>query len=357
MRSSALLPICLAATLAHAQVPVDVQWSALNPYGSGNLALLAAPRLCADNGRTAWMLYDQENNWTTSDGVIRRFDQNGVPLTGWWPDPGTIGCGSLDRPIDFAMRNDSLWGISYRQFLTGFPQDVLYCAQTPGGNYQPDHGANGEDLHDGVHDMHLHGSHWYLCAWQEVAPGQTQGRVLALDHSADPLWETVLGPATFGNPTRVARKGDSLAVAAFPLLFWLDAADGSVIGSTVLYEGEEGAGRISVRDGQLNWAVSTSDELHYGRLAADGTALWSGSTTAQSVAGIGMDDQGRLWIGGSADGNGRITRIDANGTPSGSWPYAVSVSDLRFADGRLMWTGRFQQSSSASYLISAIPQP
>ncbi len=355
MRPIILLPFCLTATISHAQIPVDLQWSALNAFGSEELAAIAPPRLYTDNGRIAWMLYDLAINWTTSDGIIRRFEQNGVPLTASWPEVDYIGCGSLDRPIDFAMRNDSLWGISYRQLLSG-DQDILYCAQAPGGIYEPDYAANGSALYDGVHDMHLHGTSWYLCAWQQMAPGETQGRILSLDHGANVIWETTLGPAAFGNPTRVARKGDSLAVAAFPLLFWLDVSNGAVIGSAVLYEAEEGVGRITVRDGQVSWAASTGGTLYFGRLDVDGAPLWSGSTTAHSVAGVGVDDEGRLWIGGSVPGSGMITGISAEGLPFGAWPHAASVSDLRFEEGRLIWTGKVLQGSGASYLISTIPQ-
>lgn len=302
------------------------------------------------------MLYDLALQWTTSDGIIRRFDQHGVPLTGSWPEVGYIGCGSLDRPIDFVVRNDSLWGISYRQFLSG-DQDILYCAQAPGGSYEPDHAANGPALADVVFDLFVSGSGWYLCSGSMVSFNEMEGRILKLDHSANVLWETPMGPATFGNLTRLARKGDSLALAAFPLLFWLDTSNGAVIGSAVLYEAEEGSGRITVHDGQLSWAVSTGGALRFGRLGADGEPLWSGSTSAHSVAGIGVDDQGRLWIGGSVPGSGMITCISPDGMPMGTWPYAASISDLRFADGRLLWTGKFEQGSDASYLISTIPQP
>ena len=293
---------------AMAQPPVDLQWSVIIPNSNDPLV---RPRISAHQSIISWMLFDLNMQWSTTDGIVRSYLEDGTAITGAVPDH-FIGCGSLDRPIDFTLRNDSLWGIASWQFIGGTPQDVLYCANAPAGNYAPDAASNGPDLYDGAYDLLVASSRWFISAWHQVSPTEFLSRIVALDLANNVLWETDLPLPPPGAPRTLAMRGDTLVVAAFPDIYWLNASTGAIIGSTSVYSGGQGSGRILWNGGNFLWAAHADGTLHYGRLDDLAQPLWSNSLAGSTVNGIAEDAQGRLWIGGNDGAGGLLTRISTS---------------------------------------------
>jgi hypothetical protein len=340
---------------AHSQnPPATVEWYVVLPYGSSQDT---PARISVDQGVTYWMVEDDIPAWVVGGGVIRRYDPNGLTLTGYSPELTSIGCGgALDHPIDLHVRNDSIWGIAYWQQL-GPPQDVLFCAQSPIGAWTPNAMANGAFLHDGVRSMLITADRRYLCAWHESSADQRDGRILSFDLADNVLWDVPLPEPTYGTVQSIAALGDSIAVAAFPNVHWLQASTGAYTSTIALYTGAEGAGIILVNGGELYWAARVAGAVQYGKLDGGGNALWSGSAPDLDVLAIAVDDLGRLWIGGNGTNEGRIVKVEANGMFAGSYSYARSVTDIDFSNGRLSWTGALSPGSDSTYLINTTPEP
>ncbi|MEZ4740679.1 MAG: two-component regulator propeller domain-containing protein [Flavobacteriales bacterium] len=348
--------LCLHGIPAWAQnPPVTVEWQVTLPYGSQDDW---PPRISVDQGITFWMLSDDFDQYSISDGVIRRYDANGLSLTGTYPEATTIGCGgSLDHPVDLFVRNDSIWGIAYWQTLGGAPQDILYCAQGPSSVWVPDANANGAELHDGIHSMLVYADRRYLCAWHEPSTGQRDGLIVALDHLENVLWTTELPSNSYGTVQSAAELGDSIAVAGFPDLYWLRRSDGMHSSTTQLYTGAQGSGVVLRNGTDLYWAATEAGTVHYGKLDLLGNAVWSGTAPEISVNAIAVDDQGRLWIGGNGASEGKLIKVEADGTNAGTFTNGATITDLDFTNGRLSWTGRMIANDPTSYLINTTPDP
>lgn len=332
--------------------PATMEWSVTLPYGSG---YDLPTRISVDHDTTYWMLSDDIDQFTISDGVLRRYDANGLALTGYWPESTSIGCGgSLDHPVDFFVRNDSIWGIAYWQQLAG---DILFCAQDPSGTWTPDASLNGAELSDGVRSMLVLGNLRYLCAWHQTSYTQTDSRVVALDLTNNVIWDTSLPATGFGTVQSAAELGDSLGVAAFPDLYWLHATDGQYTSTTQLYTGGIGHGVVLRNGADLYWAANDSDAVHFGKLDLSGNAIWSGTAPEITVNAIAVDDQGRLWIGGNGATEGKLIKVEANGDYTGTYTNGATITDVDFSNGRLSWTGRLTPNDPASYLINTIPDP
>jgi len=348
--------LCTSVVGLWAQAPpVTLQWTALQPNGSSGIA---PARISVDQGVTYWMVGDEAGFWTTGDGIIRRYDTNGMALTGNAPESTYIGCGgSLDHPVDFHVRNDSIWGIARWQYLGGSPQDILFCAQSPSSSWTPDASVNGDLLADGVSAMQLTADRRYLCAWHEVSFGQADGRVIAFDMSDNVLWDISLPLGAFGSIHALAASGDSLAVAAFPELHWLGNATGVHTSSTTLYSGAAGRGALAIVGGDLYWAAEADGTVHYGKRNATGASVWSGSAPGITVNAIAIDAQERLWIGGNGTNEGKLIKVEADGTLDAAYSYGATLTDLDFSNGRLSWTGQLAIGDPSTYLVNTTPQP
>jgi len=343
---------------ALAQPPIQLEWSALLPYGTG--PWLPLPRISVHQDTTAWMVHDNNDTWTTSDGIVRSYLEDGTPITGYMPYY-RLNCGHLDYAIDFTLRNDSMWGVSLHENLGN--SDRLYCANTPAGDHEPNNELNGLDLPDGAYALHVSSSRWFISAWHQVSTTERLSRIVALDFSNNVLWETDLPMVTPGYPDTqgpsrtLVERGDSLGVAAFPELIWLDADTGEPLGSTTLYTGDLGVGAVLWNGEAFLWAAHADGLLHYGKLNGLAEPLWSSSIAGSTVNGIAEDVQGRLWIGGTAGVNGMLTRISPAGAVEGSWPQYASVTDVVFHNDRLFWTGSLMINEIDSYLMVGTPNP
>lgn len=348
---SILFLLCLPlAPVVRAQLPVTINWSSFLPYGSE----VNAPGLISiDQDTVAWMVLDESMQWTTWDGIIREFLTDGTGITGYTPYL-YINCGSLDHYVDFEMRNDSLWGVSSWQYLSG---PITYCANSPSGDYSQNAMENGEYLHDGVLDLLVGSNKWFICAWHEVSFTQRDARIVALDMSNTVLWQVDLPEADFGVVHTLAQRGDTLVLGAFPHLHWLDATSGALLGTTTVYNGTSGTGRVMWDGGSFFWAAHANDTLHYGRLDAQAVPLFTNALPGSSVNAIAKDAQDRLWIGGTTGSSGTLTRISATGAVDGTWTYGASVTDMEFANGRLFWAGRLLPNATESYLVCGTPNP
>lgn len=350
MRTILLLTCFAMGPMTKAQLPITVNWSVFLPYGSE----MDSPGLISiDQDTVSLMVLDSSLAWTTSDGIIRRYLSDGTGITGWWPEH-FIGCGSLDGYVDFEMRNDSLWGVSHWQFISG---PITYCANSPSGGYSQDPLENGEFLEDGVLDLLVGSSHWFICAWHDVDFGQRDGRIVALDLNDNVLWQVDLPENVFGTPHTLALRGDTLVVGAFPHLHWLDVSSGAHLGSTTVYNGPPGTGRVLWDGGNFLWAANADGTLHYGRLNDLAAPLFANAIAGSTVNAITKDAQDRMWIGGSNGPAGAITRISPSGNVDGTWAYSASVTDIEFAGGRLHWAGRLLPNAPDTYLISGTPNP
>lgn len=346
-----LLMTCLAiGHVSKAQLPITVNWSVFLPYGSE----MDSPGLISvDQNTVSWMVLDSNLAWTTSDGIVRQYFLDGTEISGPWPDY-SIGCGSLDIYRDFELRNDSLWGVSQWQYISG---PITYCANGPSGGYSQDPLENGQELQDGVHDLLVGTNAWFICAWHEVDFGQRDGRIVALDLSDNVLWQVDLPESQFGAPHTLALRGDTLVVGAFPVIHWLDVASGAHLGSTTVYSGPPGTGRVLWDGGNFLWAAHADGTLHYGRLNDLASPLFANAIAGSTVNAITKDAQDRMWIGGNNGATGSLTRIGTNGDIEGVWPQSGSVTDLEFASGKLFWAGRLMPNAPDSYLICGTPNP
>ena len=351
MRYHQFLIAALLPLYANAQPPVTLEWSAIQPI---NDVYGGVPRIGILDDTTFWMVVDGYDY--TNQGNIRRYLSDGTRLEGLYPY-GSVGCGSLNRPIDFTVRNDSLWGLSfYNPF--GWPEEGLYCLQSPGGEYLPESDQNG-DLWDGAYDLLVSNSACYMSTWRAFAQGEVDNRVVALDLSNNVMWETVMDSSQSSYAIRrtLADRGDTVVVAAFPEVYWLDAGTGAVLGSTTVYSGGEGAGQVLWNGTEFLWAAYADDLLRFGKLDAQAVPVWSNSVAGSTVKAIAQDAQGRLWIGGSTGSVGSLTRISSSGIVEGTWPQNHSVTDLLFQNGRLFWTGYLLGDERTAYLIAGTPQP
>lgn len=350
MRAKLLLGCLAIGSITRAQLPITVDWSVFLPYGSE----MDAPGLInIDQDTVSLMVLDSSNAWSTSDGIIRQYLSDGTSITGYWPEY-TIGCGTLDHYVDFAMRNDSLWGISGWQYISG---PITYCTNSPSGGFSQDPMENGEFLEDGVRDLLVGRSSWYICAWHDVSQSQRDGRIVALEMSDNVLWQVDLPMNDFGEAHTLAIRGDTLVVGAFPELHWLDVASGAHLGTTTLYTGPPGTGRVLWDGGSFLWAANAGGTLHYGRLDDLAAPLFANAIAGSSVNAIAKDAQDRLWIGGTNGAGGVLTRIGPSGNVDGTWTHGASVSDLEFAGGKLYWTGRLLPNAPDTYLICGTPNP
>ncbi len=352
---SAVLALCLCTATAIAQTPpAAVQWTVIVPYGS---SVYNPTRICVDQGLTYWLVRDDIPQWTLGGGVIRSYDQAGLPMEGYSPNPTYIGCGgSLGAPEDFFVRNDSIWGIARWQYVGG-DQDMLFCAQGPSGTWFPDHTINGDFLYDGASSMLVTADRRYLCAWHDVSQDVRDGRVVAMDLANNVIWDVQLPSPAYGAIHSLAVMGDSVAVASFPDLYWLDASTGALLSTTTLYSGGSGNGSVLSNNGSLYWAASVSGTVHYGKLDAAGASLWSGTASGSTVNAIAVDDLDRLWIGGNGNSEGRLIKVEADGTYEGSYSTGETITDIDFTNGRLSLTGKWTVNSASSYLINTIPEP
>ncbi len=337
--------------------PATVQWMVMLPYGSDQEV---PAHIAVDHDTTYWMVRDDNMTWTTQDGVIRRYDPNGLALNGYYPEVRSIGCNaSLDRPIDFLVRNDSIWGISYWQYLGGSPQDITFCAQGPGDyHWSPDANANGPDLWDRATAMAVKGADQFVLAMHQVNATVADGRLIRIGINGDAIWDEQLPIANYGEThALVMMPGDSLGVAAFPLLHWFQTATGAYSSTDTLYSGAASPGRIIHAGNALYWAAQDSGTVRYGKLDDNGSPVWTGTAPGITVMALAVDDQQRLWIGGSANGEGKVIKVEADGVLNGTYTFGASITDLDFSNGRLSFTGRWLANDPATYLINTIPQP
>lgn len=346
------------ATGAIAQLPpATVQWMVVLPYGSEQDV---PAHISVDHDTTYWMVRDDNMQWTTQDGVIRRYDPNGLALNGYSPDARSIGCNaSLDRPIAFHVRNDSIWGISYWQYLGGTAQDITFCAQGPGDyHWSPDAAANGAELWDRAVAMAVDGTDQLVLAQHQVNASVTDGRLIRIGITGTPLWDEQLPVATYGETqAMVVMPNDSLGVAAFPLLHWFQSATGTYSSTDTLYSGAAGPGRIIFAGDALYWAAQDNGTVRYGKLGNNGSPVWTGSAPGITVMALAVDGQQRLWIGGHANGEGKVIKVEADGALDGTYTFGASITDLDFSNGRLSFTGRWLANAPSTFLINTIPQP
>lgn len=353
---TAFLALALLATQAVAQFPpVTVLWTVILPYGSMNDN---PARISVDQDTTYWMLSDDGSQWSTQDGVIRSYDPNGFALQGYWPDPRTIGCNaSLDHPIDLLVRNDSIWGLADWHYLSGDPS---FCAVGPDYHWNPGTPTSFWDF--GV-AMAVRGTNQYVLSrhQDQADPGNIANQVSCVGIDGVSTWETLLPYATYGEAyDLLAVAGDSLCVVAFPLLHWIQAADGAYSSTETLYNGDAAPGRLILAGNYLNsaiyWAVNDGGTVRYGKHDIYGTTAWNGTAPDITVMALAADDQGRLWIGGSSNDEGKVIKVGADGSLEGVYTLGASVTDLDYSYGRLSFTGRWLANNPSTYLIKTIPE-
>jgi hypothetical protein len=243
--------------------------------------------------------------------------------------------------------------------LGGSPQDITFCAQGPGDyHWSPDANANGASLWDRATAMAVKGTDQFVLAMHQVNETVADGRLIRIGISGMPIWDEQLPASTYGETRALLMMpNDSLGVAAFPLLHWFQSATGDYSSTDTLYNGAAGPGRIMCAGNAIYWAAQDSGTVRYGKLDNNGSPVWTGSAPGITVMALAVDGEQRLWIGGKSNGEGKVIKVEADGTLDNTYTFGASVTDLDFTNGRLSFTGQWLANAPTTYLINTIPQP
>ena len=347
MRSIIFFHSCFISTVIIAQQPpIDPHLSSFYPSGAVTKIVLAV-----DGGVTAWM-FEDEATMSSSGGIIFRFDSAGVPIESYYPEL-TADCGSLDRHIDFTLRNDSVWSISRHQYVGG-DQPVLFCLNTPSGNWGPSPPTGASTKM--ATDLLVTDSHVYICGSVDSNSTVSRQSIYALDLEGDLLWDTLYDPEQFATLTHMAHWNGKLMVAEPPNLHHISGSDGAIISTQQLYMGTgPGRARLHVVGTDLYWASLENSILHYGKLDSAGITTFASSTPADDLTGLAVDEQSRMWITcGATIGNIKV--IDQNGTMVSTYHFGAQAHDVIFGNGWITIAGRLNTATTESFLISGPPQ-
>lgn len=353
MRNTLLISLILSSSAINAQnLPLNVDWSAFLPYGSENGWPLS--RVCIDGPNTAWLLEDDlMMELTTSDGVVCRYDANGLPLDAY--PFASFGCGSLDHPIAFFVRNDSVWILMYHQLIGG-DQPISCCLRTPGGEYQPSSGSP-FTIQQTATDIYIEGTDCTISASSDSTFTEAHQRLTRVDVSGNVIWEVMFPTDQFNGFSAVEGVvGGDLLVADFPDLHWFSPSNGDLVATISAYTGAPTLkGDVKIWNNEIYWAATEGATIHYGRTAFDGTLVWSDSIASSDVTEIAVDDQGRMWLIGTFAGQGVLSVIGADGVLIDTWYYGAALSDVDFGNSRITITGAMSSTSPDSFMVTGIP--
>ena len=339
--------------LLHAQnPPIALEWSAFLPYGN---AQGIYNRICLDGAQTAWMLRDDgAYEISTTDGVVRRYNANGLPMDGTYAYTN-FDCGSLDAPIDFYFRNDSTWGLMTWQYIGG-NQPILYCLTTPGGGYSPQPILD-DGLYQQATDLLVQGTDCTISASYDSTFTAEHQRLTKVDVGGVVIWDRLYPTAQFNGFAALenAPNGD-IIVADMPEVHVFSATNGDLLNSFSAYTGAPTLkGDIKVWNNEIYWAATEGTMVYYGRTLLDGTPVWSDTIASSDATRIAVDDQGRMWLIGTLSGQGVLSVIEADGSLNGTWYYGASLTDIQFGNSRIHITGAMDATDPTTFLISGTP--
>ncbi len=343
--------LCTTQLVLGQNPPIALDWSAFLPVGN---EIGARNRICHDGDVTAWMIWD-DYGMTTSDGIVRRYDGTGIPLDGYSPFT-YFGCGSLDAPVDFHFRNDSVWGLMYWQYVGG-DQPILYCLTTPGGVYSPAP-LFPAYLHQWSTDLLVQGTESTITASYDSTLTIAHQRLTRVDVAGAVIWDHIFPTSQFhGFAALDGMANGDLVVADFPNVQLFSAVSGNLIDTYPAYSGPATLrGDIKIWNGEIYWAATEGGTVHYGRMDPSGAPIWSDDIPGSDVTKITVDDQGHMWLVGTFAGQGVISVIDPNGSVVGSWNYGATLTDVVFDSPRISITGAMNASPApATFIITGTP--
>ena len=326
--------------------PIDLKLSSFYPSGAVTKIVLAV-----DGGVTAWM-FEDEATFASHGGIIFRFDSAGVPMESYSP-MFTANCGSLDSHIDFTLRNDSVWSISRHQYVGG-DQPVLFCLNTPSGNWGPSPPTGLSTKR--ATDLLVTDSRVYICGSFDSSSTVSQQCIYALDLEGNLLWDTLYNTDQFSDLTHMAYWNGKLMVAETSNLHHISGSDGAIISTQQLYIGTgTGKARVHVVGTDLYWASLENSILHYGKLDAASNSIFASSTPADDLTGLAVDAQSRMWITcGATIGNIKV--IDQSGITVSTYDLGAQAHDVVFGNGWITIAGRLNTTTTESFLISGPTQ-
>ena len=352
MRNTLFFPLILISSAIQAQnLPLNLEWSAFLPYGSDERP---STRVCIDGPNTAWLLEDDlMMELTTGDGVVRRYDPNGLPLDDY--PYISFGCGSLDAPIDLFVRNDSVWILMYWQLISG-DQEMKYCLRTPGGEYSPATIPE-PDLHQAAMDLYVEGTYCTISASYDSTTTVEHQRLTMVDLNGTVIWDMIYPTGQFnGFSALEGVAGGDLLVADFPELHWFSSSDGDIVWTISVYSGAPTRrGDVKIWNNEIYWAATEGTTIHYGRTAFDGTPIWSDAIASSDISKLTVDPQGRMWLVGAYGGQGVLNVIGADGIPIGTWNYGAVLSDIAAGNSNITITGALSNTSPDSFVVTGTP--
>lgn len=353
---SILAALVLIPVLASAQAPIDVEWIALRPYGSG------AAHIAHDEASDSYI-------WAVNDDATPPNDEFILPITADGTDlgpayPSALSVGSLDGLMDLEMLDSVTYALMYHQNISGSPQLVNWSVLGAENDIVQDDPL----LDEMAHDMHVDGTGLYVCGTRQLAElaSEYTGRLLHTDLQGNVLWnilwndDTTPTEATFSS---VAVMGDSVIVADFPNLLIFDRSDGSFIGTedpSSMTPPLHGDASIAVNGQRLTWAMAAADTLYFGvwdfeQGSGNGAFIQFGTL----VTGIDLvvTEQGESWVSFNAEDHGKLLRMGTDGGALSVSTVYNGITDIDWANGSLSITGWLDFATSTTYVVTGTPQP
>ena len=358
---SFLAALVLAPSFALAQAPIDVEWIALRPFGSG------AARIAHDAASDSYIWAVNDDSTPPNDEFILPIAADGTDLGPAYPSAFSVG--SLDALTDLEMLDSVAYALMYHQNISGNPQLVNWTV------LGADNDIVQEDplLDEIANDMYVDATGIYVCGIRQLADltSEYTGRVMRTDLQGNMLWnvlwndDTTPTEATFSSVTVM---GDSVIVADFPDLVIFNKNDGTFIGTYGPVIGNAsitGPARISALGHRLYYAMGVADTLYYGNWdfyslggSVQGTLATEGFPTDVTGVDLEVTELGEVWISCNALDHGRLLRTDFESNPIGSIAEVYNgITDIDWANGSLSITGWLDFATSTTYVVTGTPQP
>lgn len=355
-----LLALLFGPTLpALAQFPpIDLEWSALRPFGSGEAQIARDPV----QGDYRWSVLDDIMLLTNNDELLYPILADGTDLAP--ASPAGINVGTLDHLVDMELRDGTLYAVVRHQNISGSPQDV-YWHLLGAANELTIQSAE-EELDDVAHDLLVTDDGAYIAGASRTNTG-LQCRLIHTDLQGNLLWDAwwdPIGSDSYGQFTSVALIGDTVVAISHPLMVLFDRATGAPLGQIDYTLGTgtlaPGMARCAIRGQRIYWILANPEGLQYGQYdfsIALNTLTEQLLTGALAHVAVALDDIGNTWFAYNQDGQGRWIKTDAEALAIASGTLYGGISDLRSSGGKLSFTGLFDALQGSSYVFTGTPQP
>jgi len=362
-RLSILVLVGLISHALKAQTPpIDLEWTALRWFGNGTGVITHDPV----TNEHLWALQDDINTLNANDEVKLPFLPDGSDVAPAYPDRFNVG--SLDHLVDLTVIDSVPYALMAHQNIGGVVQDQywhLFAGAAELIIQSPE-----EDLLDVGLDMQVEADAIYVCGSSMVGTANNdRGRSIKTDLQGNVLWDVLWDPVgtdALGRFSSVVVLGDTVVMAAFPLLVLFDRNTGTFIDTedpAALTPPLQGDARLVAGSDRIHWACIQGNTLHFGYWSFTEGATGGGGAFFQTYATppAGLDvvlgENGEWWIGTTAEGQGRLLRVGTDADLLSTSTLYASITDLDFVNGKLSITGKLDATNPTSYVLVGTPQP